>query len=306
MSQRPISTVKKDFIDIVKHLSYSKERGKILSDWLEMAAISLRKLPFNAKELPIDDQFEQYEQQYLEIAKRYTSKELQQLAQLTALTTEAIATERCDFLGEIYGELELTNEDAGQFFTPFSISMTTTKMVLGNVKQQIQDKGIITISDPACGAGGMLIAAAYEIADQGIDPRSHVQFHGADIGRNCFNMTYIQLSLMDTQALIQHGNSLSLEIWETRKSPQMMFFEQWLEKTQEDQIKNNQFLARAQKMREFIRQLENPNPEPSTEEPIISAQQETLKTNSAAPQLQADIVFQPEQISLFDAREYER
>ena len=70
-------------------------------------------------------------------------------------------------------------------------------MMMGNVKQQVEDKGIITISDPSSGAGGTLIAAAYEVANQKIDPRSHAQFHATDVSRNCFNMTYLQLSQAD-------------------------------------------------------------------------------------------------------------
>ena len=42
----------------------------------------------------------------------------------------------------------------------------------------------------------------------------------------------------------------NMEMWKTRKTPQMMFFENWLE--------NNKTLQRVQQMRNFLTQLENP------------------------------------------------
>lgn len=180
MSQRTQDVVQKEFETTLKGLSYSKDRGSVFSDWLEMAAITLRQLPFNAGQLPKDDTYQEFEHKYLEIAGRYNRAELNQFAKLTALTVEGIKTHPCDFLGEICSSLELTSQDAGQFFTPYAISAATAKMIIGDVRQHVEDKGIITISDPASGAGGILIAAAYEVANQKIDPRSYVQFHATD------------------------------------------------------------------------------------------------------------------------------
>lgn len=292
MSQRTQDVVQKEFETTLKALSYSKDRGTVFSDWLEMAAISLRQLPFNAGQLPKDDTYQEYETQYLDLAGRYSREELNGFAKLTALTVEGIQTHPCDFLGEVCSSLELTNEDAGQFFTPFTISTAVAKMTTGDVKKQVEDKGIITISDPASGAGGMLMAAAYEIANQNIDPRNHVQFHATDISRNCFNMTYLQLSLMDLQAVVQHGNTLSMEMWETRKTPQMMLFEDWLEKARA----NDKTAQIVEKMREFLSQMEQPKE-------IVS---ESAVEEKQPQPIQADVVFKPEQLSLFDSNEYQQ
>lgn len=292
MPQRTQDVVQKDFESTLKSLSYSKDRGTVFSDWLEMAAITLRQLPFNAGQLSKDNSYQEFENKYLEVAGRYNREELNGFAKLTALTVEGIKTHPCDFLGDICSSLELTNEDAGQFFTPFTISTTAAKMTVGDVRQQVEDKGIITISDPASGAGGMLIAAAYEVAHQKIDPRSHVQFHAADVSRNCFNMTYLQLSLMDLQAVVQHCNTLSMEIWETRKTPQMMLFEDWLEKARA----SDRTTQMVEKMREFLAQLEQPKEADS---------ESTVEENQQQP-IQADVVFEPEQLSLFDSDRYQQ
>lgn len=76
-----------------------------------------------------------------------------------------------------------------------------------------------------------------------------------DVSRNCFNMTYLQLSLMDLQAVVQHGNTLSMEMWETRKTTQMMLFEDWLEKAQIKARANDKTAQMVEKMREFLAQL---------------------------------------------------
>ncbi|ELS02684.1 type I restriction-modification system methyltransferase subunit [Xenococcus sp. PCC 7305] len=293
MPQRTVEIIKKDFADIIKNLSYSKNKGTIFSDWLETAAIAVRQMPFNAGELPKDESYQEYEEKYLEVAGRYSREELNQFASLTALTVEGISVYKGDFLGEIYGSLELTNEDAGQFFTPFTVSTAMAKMMIGDVKQQVKEKGIITISDPASGAGGTLIAAAHEVAHQGIDPRNHVQFHATDISRNCFNMTYLQLSLMDLQAVVEHGNTISMEIWETRKTPQMMFFEDWLE--------NNKTLKMVQHMHNFLTQLEKPPQQTQEKEAAIEEEDQATKPDISFAK-KDDII---EQLSLFDSQEYE-
>lgn len=297
MPLRDRDTVKKEFEDIINTLGYSKDRGTIFSDWLEVAAISLRQLPFNAGELPKDDTYQELEQQYLNLVGRYSREELNQFAKLTALTVEGIHAHPGDFLGEICSSLELTNERAGQFFTPFTVSTAMAKMMMGDVAQQVRDKGIITISDPASGAGGTLIAAAYEVTNQNIDPRSHVQFHATDVSRNCFNMTYIQLSLMDLQAVVQHGNTLSMEMWETRKTPQMMLFDDWLEKSQA----NDRSTQMVNQMRGFLSQLEA-DPAASSQK---QSEQNPVDVNK--PQaVKADVVFDPEQLSLFDSNQYQQ
>lgn len=300
MPQRTVDSVKKDFEQVIKSLSYSKDKGTIFSDWLEMAAIAVRQMPFNAGELPKDKIYQDYEQKYLDVAGRYGREELNQFARLTALSIEGISTYQGDFLGELYSSLELNNQDAGQFFTPFTVSTLMAKMMIGDIKQQVQDKGIITISDPASGAGGTLIAAAHEVAHQGVDPRNHVQFHAADISRNCFNMTYLQLSLMDLQAVVSHGNTISMEMWETRKTPQLMFFEDWLE--------NNQTLAIVQQMRNFLTQMEKPSQQPAITEPKSNDERKPTSPKKAP---KTDITFAKkaeiiEQLSLFDSDQYQQ
>ena len=226
---------KKPFLSKLRSLSHSHSSHRIFSDWLEIGAISLHQLLYHSGELAKDAAFERLEQRYMEAIKLYTRDELTVFAELLRLTTIAHHTGYGDFLGEIAGEAELLNKRGGQFFTPYHLCRLMAKMSLGNIAAQIKEKGLITIAEPAVGAGALVIATAEEIAAQGVNPAAYIQFDCTDISRDAFNMTYIQLCAQNLQAVVRHGNTLSDEYWEHRPTPQLRLFHQWLERQQRSQ-----------------------------------------------------------------------
>ena len=221
---------KKPFLSKLQGLSHSRSPHRTFSDWLEIAAIALHQLPYQSGELARDAAFETLEQQYMEAIKPYSRDELTVFSELIALTLLAHHNDYSDFLGEIAGEAELLNQYGGQFFTPYHLCRAIAKMTLGDIATQVKEKGVITIAEPAVGAGALVIASAEEVASQGIDPRAHLQFDCTDVSRDAFNMAYIQLSAQNLQAVVRHGNTLSGEYWEHRPTPQLRLFHQWLER----------------------------------------------------------------------------
>ena len=219
---------RKQFLKQLHSISQSRSPHRTFSDWLEIAAISLHQLPYYSGELAKDDDFERLEQRYLERIKPYRQDELKILAELIGLTIAEHHTGYGDFLGEIAGEAELLNKGSGQFFTPYHLCRAISKMTLGDVRQMVEEKDILTVCEPAVGAGALVIASAEEAASQGVDPCAHLQFDCTDISRDAFNMAYIQLSALGLQAVVRHGNTLSGEYWEHRPTPQLRLFEQWL------------------------------------------------------------------------------
>ena len=111
------------------------------------------------------------------------------------------------------------------------------------MKEVIEQKGMISISDPACGAGGMLLACVEECLALSFDPRQVLQLHAQDIDRDCMNMTYIQLAALELQAIVIHGNTLTHEVWESRPTPQMRYFWHWHQENVEPELKLQQMLA---------------------------------------------------------------
>lgn len=75
--------------------------------------------------------------------------------------------------------------------------------------RQIEEKGYISICDPACGAGATLIAAANSMRNAKHNFQNHVLFVGQDIDRIVGMMCYIQLSLLGCAGYICIGNTIT-------------------------------------------------------------------------------------------------
>lgn len=115
-----------------------------------------------------------------------------------------------DFLGRLYMNLNLGNHWKGQFFTPYNVCELMAKINIGEgCKQEIEDKGYVSICDPCVGAGAMLIAAAQAFRDCKLNYQTCVLFIGQDIDPVVAKMAYIQLSLLGCAGYIVVGDSLT-------------------------------------------------------------------------------------------------
>ncbi|NJM99734.1 MAG: SAM-dependent DNA methyltransferase [Phormidesmis sp. RL_2_1] len=225
----------KEFLMQLESISGSRSAHNVFSDWLKMSAVAFHQMPYHTGDLRKDKQFYSLEADYMESIKPYSKGELTVLRELLGLTISAHQNRFYDFLGEIAGEANLLSKRSGQFFTPSHICRLMAKMSVGNIEAQVKEKSILTVCEPAVGAGATIIAVAEEVAAQGIDPRAHLQFDCTDISYDAFNMAYIQLSALGLQAVVRHGNTLSGEYWEHRATPQFRLFHQWLEAQQRPQ-----------------------------------------------------------------------
>lgn len=157
------------------------------------------------------------EQQYLKVVKRYEKEEAEQLCSLLAYVTMALdVAEPQDFLGSAFQRLELSSHWHGQFFTPHDISSMMALMIIGDraralKRMLVEERDYIAVAEPACGAGGMIVAFANALRSQGIEPQRHVFFEARDIDHTAVHMTMIQLSLLHLPAVIILGDTLTLE-----------------------------------------------------------------------------------------------
>ena len=117
----------------------------------------------------------------------------------------------CDFLGELYMNLDLGNSKAGQFFTPYSICQLMAQVSINNdlLKDQIKKHGWISINDCACGAGATLVAAANYLRTIGINYQQQALFVAQDVDMTVALMCYIQLSLLGCAGYVVVGNTLT-------------------------------------------------------------------------------------------------
>lgn len=159
----------------------------------------------------------------MEFVPQYGKEGLQTFSEMFGVVQYALHLGKTDFLGEIFQELGLNSKRKGEFFTPYTVSKAMAQMLFSKetIQMAIDEKGFVSISEPACGAGGMLIAASEVIEELGFEPRRMVFFEATDIDRLCFDMTYIQLSVLGIPGFVCHGNSLSQELWTRRPTPQL-------------------------------------------------------------------------------------
>jgi len=151
---------------------------------------------------------EEYEAAYMEIARRYGADMGDMTRLLGDIATE-IATTKEDVLGSLYMAMESGNKWMAQFFTPYHVSLLMAQMIMGDCGDVIKRNGFVTMLEPACGAGGMVLAAAQAVRDAGYDPAEVLMFHAVDIDQVCAHMAFIQASAIGLPGIVAVGDSLS-------------------------------------------------------------------------------------------------
>src|ERR1700722_18287157 len=144
------------------------------------------------KTLPPGPAADALEDQYMAVVKRNAPEDVRKIPELLATTALAVQEGGCDFLGQVVADLELITGHMGQFFTPYALSRTIAEMTLDTVDEIIAEQGFVTVQEPACGAGGMIIAAADAIERKSFDIGRQLYVDGTDISPMCFRMSYLQ------------------------------------------------------------------------------------------------------------------
>ncbi|MCM1412200.1 MAG: N-6 DNA methylase [Lachnospiraceae bacterium] len=195
---------KKEFCALMDRFAFRYSRWQVWNDFLSLSAISL------ANVMPTPER-EEREQQYLSIIGGYQKEEQEIFTEMLGLVTLALEENpEQDFLGSLYHYLELQQEQKGQFFTPYHICEFMSEIQFtGDDEDLLKEKGYISVSDPACGAGAMLIAFANVARKHGINYQKHVLFVAQDVDRTAAMMCYIQMSLLGCPAVVAIGDSLA-------------------------------------------------------------------------------------------------
>lgn len=180
-------------------------RWEVWADWITAAACAIS--------CAVDQTHrEEREKIYQSIQQKYTESEMQAMAEMLGMLVEALEENPDqDFLGEVFMVLELSNEHNGQFFTPYSVCRAMTEITIGDVAAQVSREGWVSVSDPACGAGALLIAFANECRRPGRDVnyQTSVLFVAQDIDFIVGMMCYIQLSLLGCAGYVVIGDTIT-------------------------------------------------------------------------------------------------
>ena len=198
----------KEFLRIFRRLS---ERHPPWNVWRDFIFTSAAAISNRLDKRP--GVWHKRENEYLRTIKRYDRSERDDIPQLLALATKALADNPAqDFLGRLFTELELSNHWKGQFFTPYDVASMMTAITVGGeerLTEEINREGYITANDPACGSGVTLIAFSNYCRELEIDPSKETLLVGQDIDETAALMCYIQLSVLNCAGIIIVGNTLT-------------------------------------------------------------------------------------------------
>ncbi|WP_175784938.1 N-6 DNA methylase [Burkholderia ambifaria] len=213
----------REFVQMIKAFSYGQHTHTVFADFVELAALSISN--------SVDrTQFEAREKRYLEIVGKYKREDVERFPRMLGALTLSFehrmqvseqAGSRAvpvfdgmtDVLGETYMMLELGNARSGQFFTPYHVSRLMAMLTTGDGQPYIQQHGFLRMREPACGAGGMVIATAESLAAAGHNYQQTMHATCVDIDPVCVHKTYLQLSLLHIPAIVVHGNTITGEVW---------------------------------------------------------------------------------------------
>lgn len=192
-----------EFTKIFNSLCGRYSRWEVWQDFVTLSAISVSNTVDrrNAAER---------EKTYMTISGKYKPAELEKFSQmLCEVVTGMDINSDQDFLGELYMALELGNDHAGQFFTPYSVCRCMAEMTSTDLAARVERDGWISVNDPACGAGALLVAFANACLRQKINYQTSVLFVAQDIDYIVGLMCYLQLSLMGCAGYVVIANTLT-------------------------------------------------------------------------------------------------
>lgn len=206
MSKKPrnLNASQKAFADIYDEVCYHHSRWAVWSDFVVLSAVSVSNLCDKEHKA-------EREKLYLQISGKYKPDELTCFSRMFTETVNALELNPDqDFLGEMFSALNLHDEHNGQFFTPYDICRMMSQIEFGDdLKAKIQKDGWISVLDPACGAGALLVAFANECKRKDVNYQTSVLFVAQDIDFIVGCMCYLQLSLLGCPGYVVIGDTLA-------------------------------------------------------------------------------------------------
>ena len=220
-----ISDFKKNFDKKLSSLSGKVTKDEVFADFLDVAAIALCNAPVSQGVLSQDEHYREREERYLDYVLKYKREGMTTFAQMLGIVQAALACERNDFLGTFFQESGLKGAHLKSVeLTPYALAKVMAVMTVGDeasLRQKIEEKGYVSLDEPACGAGIMPIAVSEVMEEMGFNPTCHLLVRATDINRLMFCITYIQLSCYGIPAVVRHGDTLRQEIWESWETPRL-------------------------------------------------------------------------------------
>lgn len=196
----------KEIIKLIESIGYRHGISTVFDDYLTIASCAVSNAVDKVH-------FDEREALYMQTIKKYSKEELRKIVELHAMVVNALEQSlySSDLLGELYHSLNLSNSRNGQFFTPIHIAEFMAEAMLGPKCTEIEEKGYVTLCEPTCGSGVMVIAAANSLYKNHYNPSQNMCVLACDNDIRCARMAYIQLSYLGIPAVVVHGDSLAMQ-----------------------------------------------------------------------------------------------
>lgn len=199
-------------VKVLRANTGARDLRTVFEDFCAMAAAAIRnRVDRNG--------YQAREEDYERTRTHYTPAQMDRFAEALALVALELDAQPRDVLGETYMQLGIANRDQGQFFTPYSVAQLIASMQIHDAPTQLLTRPFLTVYEPACGAGAMMIAMTQALAAQGIEYQTKVHVTADDISAIAVHMSYVQLSLLGVPAVVNRRNSLTLEHFDTWPTP---------------------------------------------------------------------------------------
>lgn len=216
------ATHHKDIADILGSV-HDRDHYTVIRDFFELSAISIRN------NFDHGNEYANLEKRYTEIAQGYKKEYLEGFATALGMLGKKIQdavngnAPFADWAGELYMDSGTSNGKAGQFFTPYSVSqcMARINFPKDEVLAKLGDdpNRVLTIYEPTCGAGGLIVAAIDALNYAGVNYSWNAFVDCGDIDLRCVHMTYVTLSLLGVPAVVRLGDALMMEYRQTWFTP---------------------------------------------------------------------------------------
>ncbi len=158
------------------------------------------------------------EEEYFEVIKPYSKEELNRFSKalgLLILEMENYPFE--DVLGTYYPEIssKASQQDRGEFYTPSPVCELMARMTFDPHKV-IQEGKPVTINEPCCGSGGMVLALAKLFSPVVLESEESyvdlLRFTCQDINPIGVDMCFINTSLWGIPAVMVWGDTLRMTV----------------------------------------------------------------------------------------------
>ena len=210
-----------DIMKVIEKGTYKYGRLELLSDALHCGAIAISN-QFDPMRAP------ERQTTYEDIMGKYDRSGKALIQELFSMFYSLLSKQIYsnvgfdEYLGRIYMLSDTNSKSAGQFFTPYSISKLCSTITIGakDVDGLIKTDEVLTLNEPTCGSGGMILAAADVLYNQyRFNISRNLLAVCADIDARCVHMAYLQLSLAGIPAIIYHQDTLRMKCWDTWITP---------------------------------------------------------------------------------------